>query len=245
MQSGGTTGMTPDEISLAGSEHRDPTYVAGYDRKAGFVPAEDIALLQRHGFNEDSILVDLGAGTGTFALAAAAECKRVVAVDISPPMVALIEQRTVERGIVNVECVEAGFLSYLHVGDSPDVLYTRHALHHLPDYWKAIALWRMAQTLRPGGILYVRDLVFSCELPRAEESIGAWLDSAGDDPEAGWTRAELEVHLRDEFSTFSWLLEPMIERAGLQIEWSRYSGPDVYAQYLCRKPAPQLSREML
>jgi hypothetical protein len=35
-----------DEIAHAGDEHLDVRYVAGYDRKAGFDPAEDIDALR-------------------------------------------------------------------------------------------------------------------------------------------------------------------------------------------------------
>jgi len=38
----------------------------------------------------------------------------------------------------NVEPVQAGFLTYQHVGEA-DFVYSRFALHHLPDFWKAVA----------------------------------------------------------------------------------------------------------
>lgn len=132
------------EIALAGPEHLDPAYVEGYDRKAAFDPSADLALLRELGLNADSTLVDLGAGTGTFALAAASECRRVIAVDVSPAMVARMQSKAAEHGITNVECVRAGYLSYRHTGVPADFIYTRNALHHLPDFWKAIALQLMA-----------------------------------------------------------------------------------------------------
>jgi SAM-dependent methyltransferase len=224
-----------DEIALAGPEHLDPAYVAGYDRKAAFDPSEDLAVLREHGLAADSTLVDLGAGTGTLALAAASECKRVIAVDVSPAMVAMIESKGAERGITNVECVQAGFLSYRHTGAPPDFVYSRNALHHLPDFWKGIALHRIAQLLRPGGVLRLRDLVYAFEPRDAEKFIGAWLDSGAERPEEGWMREEFEVHLRDEHSTFNWLLEPMIRQAGFTIEHAGYDARRIYADYVCTK----------
>ncbi len=227
--------MRLDEIALAGPEHLDPGYVESYDRKAGFDPGADLALLRECGLGADSTLVDLGAGTGTFALAAAQECGRVIAVDVSAAMVAALRSKTVEQGLANVECIEAGFLSYEHTGAPADVVYSRHALHHLPDFWKAIALHRMAGVLRPGGVLRLRDIVYAFEPGEADAFLGAWLDGAAEGPEGGWTREELERHLRDEYSTFSWLLEPMIEQAGFEIEHAGYDSLRIYGDYVCRK----------
>ncbi len=61
-----------DEVAHAGDEHLDPAYVATYNDKAHVDPTEDLALLRTLGLNKRSVLVDLGAGSGAFALAAAA-----------------------------------------------------------------------------------------------------------------------------------------------------------------------------
>jgi SAM-dependent methyltransferase len=225
----------PDELALAGAEHLDPDYVAGYDRRAAFDPEPDLALLRRHGLGPDATLVDLGAGTGTLALAAAPACRRVVAVDVSPAMPAAIETKAAAFGLANVECVRAGFLGYEHWGPPADVVYSRNALHHLPDFWKAVALRRAAAILRPGGVLRLRDIAFAFDPGAAESFLGAWLAAAPDRPEEGWTRTELEAHLREEHSTFTWLLEPMLERAGFEIVEADYGSFRVFAAYVCRK----------
>ncbi len=232
--------LTPvfDEEAAAGSEHLDPALVAGYDRKAGVDAGDDIEDLRAAGLGSDSTLVDLGAGTGAFALAAASRCRRVIAVDISPAMTAVMETRISERGISNVECVRAGFLTYEHAGPAADVIYTRNALHHLPDFWKAIALRRMADILRPGGVLRLHDLVFSFEPHDADTSLGRWFDAAAERAEDGWTRDELEAHVQKEFSTFTWLLEPMIDRAGFDIQRAEHDELKVYADYTCIKRSP-------
>jgi ubiquinone/menaquinone biosynthesis C-methylase UbiE len=224
-----------EEIALAGPEHLDPAYVERYDRKAGFDPSDDLAELRDHGLDADSTVVDLGAGTGTFALAVASLCKHVIAVDVSPVMVAATQAKVARGGVTNVDCVQAGFLSYEHDGEPADFVYTRNALHHLPDFWKALALCRMADLLRPGGILRLRDLVLAFESRETETFINRWLEGASEQHEDGWTRDELEAHLREEHSTFSWLLEPMIEQAGFEIERAEYGGARVYADYTCVK----------
>ena len=223
----------PDEIALAGAEHLDPAYVAAYDRKAEFDPQSDLAELRGRGIGAESTLVDFGAGTGTFAVAAAAVCRRVIAVDVSPAMLEATKAKAEMAGVENINYVQAGFLSYEHEGEPPGFIFTRNALHHLPDFWKAQALRRMAALLRPGGVLRLHDLVFSFDLADADARVTAWMDAAPQNSDDGWTRAELETHLRREHSTFSWLLEPMIERAGFRIEAAEHAPSGFYAAYTC------------
>lgn len=224
----------PDELAHAGPEHLDAAYVAAYDRKAATDPREDLQLLLGLGVEPIGTLVDLGAGTGTFAIAAAPHVRRVVAVDVSEPMLGVLRERVEREGIANVEPVRAGFLSYAHSGAQVDVVYSRHALHHLPDFWKVVALRRIAGMLRPGGVFLLRDLIYAFAPEEVEGVIEPWLARAADDPVAGWTRAELATHVREEFSPFSWLLEPMLERAGFAIRDVRRHGP-AYATYACER----------
>jgi ubiquinone/menaquinone biosynthesis C-methylase UbiE len=225
-----------DERAHAGDEHLDPGYVAAYDRKAATDPAEDLALLRELGLNETSTLVDLGAGTGALALAAAPYCRRVVAVDVSPAMLALLGERARRAGLDNLEVVQGGFLSYEHGGEAADFVYSRHALHHLPDFWKAVALTRVAAMLKEGGVLRLRDLLFFCGPREVGGYVEAWLDRASTDPGLGWTRPELEEHLRQEHSTFTWLLESMFERAGFAILGADHDRVSrIYTAYTCVK----------
>src|SRR5262245_53298422 len=139
-----------DELAHAGPEHLDPGFVAGFDRKQGYPdPAVDLAVLREHGIGAASTVVDFGAGTGRFALAAAVEVARVVAVDVSPAMQAALRDRVAGAGVPNVVCVQAGFLSYEHTGAPADAVFTRNAVHQLPDFWKVLALDRIARLLRP------------------------------------------------------------------------------------------------
>jgi SAM-dependent methyltransferase len=184
-----------DEIAFAGLEHLDADYAAAYDRKARLDTTEDLDDLRARGLGPASTLIDFGAGTGTFAVAAAAVCRRVIAVDVSPVMVEAIrakshrkrsyERRVCPGGLLEVRASRCAAGFHLH----------ENALHHLPDFWKGIAFSRMASLLSPGGILRVRDLVFSFDLTEAEGRIANWLDTAAVQwPEEGWTREELETH---------------------------------------------------
>jgi hypothetical protein len=92
--------------------------------------------------------------------------------------------------------------------------------------------------LAPGGVLRLSDVVYGFEPAEAEARLERWMaQMASDSVEGGWTRAELEEHVRDEHSTFTWLLEPMLEKAGFSIEQADYSEDRIFAHYRCVKTA--------
>lgn len=71
-------------------------------------------------------------------------------------MLAVLRKKAVAAGAANLEIVRAGFLSYDHAGPLAGGVFTRNALHQIPDFWKGIALTRIAGILRPGGVLRLR-----------------------------------------------------------------------------------------
>jgi SAM-dependent methyltransferase len=225
------------EADHAGREHFDAEHARRYDAKEDAHAAEELALLQRLGVaGPGCCVVELGTGTGQFALAAAAVCERVVAVDVSPVMLGQLREKTAARPETNLAVVQAGFLTYEHPGAPPDAVYSRLALHHLPDFWKAIALARIADMLRPGGVLRLWDVVYGFAPQDANHALEAALGQfTATDPDDGWTRAELAEHIRDEHSTFTWLFEPMLERAGFDIADADYSDDQMVARYVCRR----------
>ncbi|CAA9439982.1 MAG: hypothetical protein AVDCRST_MAG35-3177 [uncultured Quadrisphaera sp.] len=231
-------GWLLDEVASAGRENLDAEHVARYDGKEDAGAADEVALLRRWGLDERSVVVDLGAGTGQFTLAVAPACARVVAVDVSPAMLAALRARVAAAGLGNVEVVQAGFLTHQHTGAPADVVYSRYALHHLPDAWKAVALARVRRMLRPGGVLRLWDVVYDVAPDEAEERFEAWCATGGDGVVGQWSRAELEEHVRDEHSTFTWLLEPMLERAGFVVEEALHSEDGIFARYLLRAGGP-------
>jgi SAM-dependent methyltransferase len=230
-----TPSWYPNEVEHAGAEHLDVEYVATYDRKAGPSQTLDVAALLDLGLNSKSTFVDLGAGAGELSLAVAPLCWRVVAVDVSVAMIASLRAKVDRLGIGNLEVAHRGFLTYDHQGELADFVYSRNALHHLPDFWKVIALQRIAAILKPGGILRLHDLVYSFDPADTHRVLESWFAGARERPEDGWTRAELEVHVRTENSTWSWLLEPMLERAGFTIQDAQYTPSQTFAAYTCRR----------
>ncbi|HET6192517.1 MAG TPA: class I SAM-dependent methyltransferase, partial [Trebonia sp.] len=83
-----------DEMAHAGPEHLDADFIAGYDRKQGHPDAEaDLAAFETHGLDASSLVADLAAGTGQFAIPATSRFGHVTAVDVSPAMIAALREK--------------------------------------------------------------------------------------------------------------------------------------------------------
>ncbi|WP_233425597.1 class I SAM-dependent methyltransferase, partial [Jiangella alkaliphila] len=141
MTADGDAGRRPgwllDEVANAGRENLDRDHVARYDVKENARASDEVRLCQRLGLTRDSVVVEFGPGTGQFTLAVAPACTRVIAVDVSPAMLAALRSNLAHARLSNVLVVQAGFLTYEHDGPPADLVYSRYALHHLPDFWKA------------------------------------------------------------------------------------------------------------
>jgi SAM-dependent methyltransferase len=115
--------------------------------------------------------------------------------------------------VSNVEFIQGGFLTYHHKGAPLDAVVTQIALHHLPDFWKQIALMRMSGMLKDGGKFCLRDVVYSFDIQKHESFFEGFISKASE--AAGPKFAEnIEAHIKNEYSTLDWIMKGMIERAG-------------------------------
>ncbi len=146
---------TFDEFKQIGVDFADPEQVKTYDARQQTNIAREKQLVDRLGITADDTVIEFGPGTGAFALAAAATGAHVIAVDISKAMLDYGRSKAV--GLTNIEFVHGGFLSYKHEGQPANFVVTKFAFHHLPDFWKAIALQRINKMLQKGG-------TFSCAM---------------------------------------------------------------------------------
>lgn len=185
---------------------------------------------------ENKTMVDLGCGTGATSIYAADLFRMVYAVDVSQAMIER-GRRKVQDGKTNLKFVNAGFLSYVHAGDPVDLVVTKMAFHHLPDFWKQIALLRINRMLKMTGLLYIHDVVFQFDPPEYAGRINSWI--ARFEKAAGAEfRLEVETHIRDEHSTFGWIMKGMLEKAGFAVE--KFKSDDGFlSEYACRKVREQ------
>ena len=184
-----------------------------------------------------SAVVDLAAGAGQFALAAARRFGHVTAVDVSPAMLAVLRERSAAAGLAQPGLRPRRLPQLPAPGPPADGVYTRHGLHQLPDFWKALALERIARMLRPGGVLRLRDLIFDFRPAETEDDFRDWFGRAAADPADGYTSEDYAEHIRTEFSTFRWLLEPMLAAAGFEIVTAEFEAR-LYGAYTCVKSRP-------
>ncbi|HEX3019909.1 MAG TPA: methyltransferase domain-containing protein [Chitinispirillaceae bacterium] len=182
---------------------------------------------------EDLSMIDLGCGTGATSIFAAKRFKKVYGVDVSDAMIKQAKSKLTGKEPLNIEFHNAGFLSYKHEDEPVDLLITKAAFHHLPDFWKQIALLRMNEMIKSGGILYLFDVVFDFAPQNYQEKINGWI-SAFEKNVGKKFKEEIETHIRDEHSTFRWVLDTMIENAGFRIEKCR-STDGFVTEYCCIK----------
>lgn len=192
---------------------------------------ESIAVLDRLGVSTEDVVIDFGAGTGTFAIQAARRCAKVYAVDVSEAMIAFAKGKAVKEDIPNIEFCHVGFLTYKHEDQAVDAIVTTFALHHLPDFWKGIALSRINRMLKSGGQLFIKDVIL--KEGHAPQNIATFIEkqaAAGGD----FLPKDAEDHFREEYSTYDWIMVGLLSRAGFKIK-SMDAG--VIGEYLCTKNA--------
>lgn len=223
-----------DEFKQVGTDYSSVTEVESYDSShADFrdIEAESVRILDLLEIKSGNSLIDFGSGTGTFAIQAARRCTRVYAIDVSQAMIDLATDKATRTGASNIEFHHAGFLTYEHTDSPVDAVATTFAFHHLPDFWKGIALKRVNNMLKPGGQFYLQDVIM--EETDALENIAAFvgkLAAAG----GKVLREDTERHFRDEYSTYDWVMDGLLLRAGFTIKSKRID-EGVLGTYVCTK----------
>ena len=225
-----------DESGQVGVDYSDEDLVSDYDKHhEGFRDFDQEAqkIFTALGLSLDSIVLDIGCGTGGLTTRIAQMCKHVYAVDISKAMIDALACKIQTQGLNNITTVQSGFLTYQHQGGALDAIVANITLHHLPDFWKQIALCKLYDILKPGGRMFLADVVFGFDPRTYRKTIEDWLASM--ETLAGQNMAEeTATHVRDEFSTWEWIMKGMLKRAGFRIDHSFEIIKHMHA-YICSK----------
>src|SRR5437868_11169953 len=157
------------------------------------------AALKMLGVQRGWRIADIGCGNGVLATEASLMGAQVDAIDISPAMLALAEIYARDRK-AKVATQSAGLLSFAYQPNSYDLIVSEFTLHHLPDFWKAVALSRIFSALKSGACFYLRDIVFVSMPEGPERDVEQWAEF--NSKNHGFSRDSVVTHMRDEYSTF-------------------------------------------
>lgn len=229
-------GWQYNEMKQVGTDYNENANVQAYDmqmQKLRDIKKENESIIKTLDLTLDQILIEFGTGTGNFAIEAARQCKKIIAIDISPRMLEFAQKKAGQKGILNMEFHNAGFLTYEHSGAKVDAVVSQLALHHLPDFWKLIALKRIFGMLKTGGKFFLKDTVYSFDMHTHETFFNNLIDFVR---KAGGSEIsdDLELAIREEYSTLDWIMEGLLLRAGFTIDEAKYS-EGFMAVYLCSK----------
>lgn len=223
-----------NEIQQVGTDFTDIAEVERYDRRMSQfrdLAAEDNAILSKLNLSPGARVVEIGTGTGHFALTAARAGCVVTAFDVSPTMLDYAASRAKVERLENIDFHHAGFLTFEQSASSCDAVVSVAVLHHLPDLWKAIAMQRVYRALKPGGKLLLGDVVFSWDDDQHAAAFEAFINSV---PQA--MQKEVVRHIAREYSTTDWIMRTILQHAGFRILRADQQSAG-FLHYLCEKPA--------
>lgn len=194
----------------------DPDQVEGYLRRIGKLEA------RRAG--EQMVVevlppaprrvLDLGCGDGRLAalvLAARPTVAEVVAVDVSPPMLARARQRFADDDRVHV--LSWDMADPIGPLGEFDVVVSGFAIHHLEDPRKRELFAEVAGQLRPGGVFANLEVVRSAS-PELHAAFLAALGRTEDDPEDRLVDVETQL---------SWMREAGLTQVDCLWRWRGFA----------------------
>lgn len=224
--------MQPNEVN-----YLDCSKVRAYDLKINKLrntKKESSEILKQLDLPKNANILEMGAGTGAFSIEAAKQCTNVFAVDISSAMLKYAKQKAEAEQLKNIEFHQEGFLTYEHKGEPLDAIVSQFALHHLPDFWKLVALKRLYGMLKKEGKFYLKDTVYSFDVEHHKKFFDSLLDEISATDGGAYFAEDVKLSISTEYPTLDWIMESLIKRAGFSIENAEYADPFL-AEYLCIK----------
>jgi len=149
--------------SMSTPEHRDhhgnpddlKAYIARLDDPGRDEWQRPDVVLATLGITKESVVCEIGTGTGYFSLRLAKQAAWVYAIDVETQLLSLLRERAASARVQNLTPVLGLPLDPLIPPTSCDLILTVNTFHHVPE--KAAYLRRLQQVLRPGGRLAIVD----------------------------------------------------------------------------------------
>jgi 2-polyprenyl-3-methyl-5-hydroxy-6-metoxy-1,4-benzoquinol methylase len=225
-----------DEMHQVGADHTDLVRATEYDNKMQMFRnynQEARHLVHELNITDQMSILDIGAGTGALSIELAAFCREITAIDVSNIMLQILETKAGNRAITNIRTCNKGFLTFDSCGKKYDRIISNAVMHHLPDFWKCIALRRVHSMLEDNGLFSLSDVVFSFSIDNYESEMDTFLIGLKERTDEEFVKDGV-LHFKEEFSTFDWLLDSMIEKTGFAIVKKKI-GSATFASYILRK----------
>jgi len=225
-----------NELQQIGVDYANLAEVEKYDvqmQKLRDIKKEVYKLVEATAPTQSSKILEFGTGTGEFAVALSKLCHKVVAVDVSPVMLEYAQKKATSKKIKNIEFHHAGFLTFNESPEQFDVIFTQLALHHLPDFWKSVALKNIHNLLRKGGKFFVKDVVYPSDIENYTPFFNGIIEGIENSAGVEFTK-EIIDHVKKEYSTLDWIFEELLRKSGFSILETNVENGFIYT-YLCEK----------
>lgn len=202
---------------------------AAYVASAGHAAGDDLAqLVSWAEGGPERVALDVATGGGHTALALAAHYGRVVASDLTAPMLAAAESFIRRQGVDNVEFRLADAEALPFADAMFDAVSCRIAPHHFPNPATFVA--EVARVLKPGGLFLLEDSIVP-----DDPALDAYLNRI----EALRDRTH-----RHTLSAAAW--RELLETAGLRVEQeAMYPKPHPLEDWLRRSQTAEVDRDTL
>ena len=122
-----------------------------------------------NGTNRYRWAIDLGTGAGFTAFAVAGVSDRVIASDVTEPMLRQAQRLGAERGIANLGLTQNAAEALPFANESIDLVTSRVSAHHFRDFEKALDEAR--RVLKTGGSLLIAD-----SIAPEDDAITEWMN---------------------------------------------------------------------
>jgi ubiquinone/menaquinone biosynthesis C-methylase UbiE len=135
--------------------------------------------LERIQLQPGETVLELGPGPGAFTVEAARRAGpagKLIAVDLQPEMITIVEEKVRAAGVTNVETHVANAYELPLEDASVDRAFLITVLAEIPDPVRALR--EVRRVLKPGGVLSVTEEFYDPDYPRRATVI-RWAESAG------------------------------------------------------------------
>ncbi len=150
----------PSPVHAQSVERSFGPRAAAYLSSTVHAQGEDLAALRALvAATPQARVLDLGCGAGHVSFAVAPVAAEVIACDLTPAMLQIVQAAAAERGLANVGTQQASAEELPFAAASFDWVLSRYSAHH----WRSVpqALAEVRRVLRPGGRVCFVDVIGS------------------------------------------------------------------------------------